>query len=199
MCTVLENGNKEIFATEINRGTPSDLALEASGMMWLPAEAMLKDLAEYMAIKMQNSAVSAKDHKITQRTGMVAGMWPARLRAEHISSETLVGWWHQYPGVGPSPDGRPQGVAGRWTSAEDSWRKAKAPSWPVTPQHTAGDLERWMVVKGYKTDQKIWKNGVDKEGNHPCVISSPSECVSQSTPCEFYRLCLLVEALEIEN
>lgn len=74
MCTVLENGNKEVFATEINRGTQSDLTLEASGMMWLPAEAMLKDLAEYAAIKMQNSAVSAKDHKITQRTGMVAGM-----------------------------------------------------------------------------------------------------------------------------
>lgn len=129
------------------------------------------------------------------------GSWHAdpRLRAEHISCETLVGWWHQYPGVGPSPDGRPQGVAGRWTSAGDSWRKAKAPSWPVTPQHTSGDLERWMVVKGYKTDQKIWKSGVDKEGSHPCVISSPSECVSQLTPCEFYRLCLLVEALEIEN
>lgn len=65
MCTVLENGSKEVFATEINRGTQSDLTLEASGMMWPPAEAV-KDLAEYTAVKMQNSAVGAKDHKITE-------------------------------------------------------------------------------------------------------------------------------------
>ena len=74
MCSVLENGCKEVFATEINRGTQSDLTLEASGMMRLPAEAMLKDLAEYMAIKTPNSAVSVEDHRITHRTGMVAGM-----------------------------------------------------------------------------------------------------------------------------
>lgn len=35
---------------------------------------MLKDLAEYTAIKTQNSAVSVEDHKITPRTGMGAGM-----------------------------------------------------------------------------------------------------------------------------
>ena len=75
MCSVLENGCQEVFATEINRGTQSDLlTLEASGMMRLPAEAMPKDLAEYMAIKTQNSAVSVEDHRITHRTGMVAGM-----------------------------------------------------------------------------------------------------------------------------
>lgn len=74
MCSVLGNDSKEVFAIEINTGTQSDLTLEASGMMQLPAEAMLKDLAEYMAIKTQNSAVSVEDHKITHRTGMVAGM-----------------------------------------------------------------------------------------------------------------------------
>ena len=90
MCSVLENGCKEVFATEINRGTQSDLTLEASGMMRLPAEAMLKDLAEYMAIKTPNSAVSVEDHRITHNWD---GSWHADpgLGAEHLSCEALVG------------------------------------------------------------------------------------------------------------
>lgn len=63
--------------------------------------------------------------------------------AQHAACEALVEWWSQCPGLGPGPDGRPQGVAGRWTSAWGWWRTGKAPSWPVTHQHTSGDLERW--------------------------------------------------------
>lgn len=80
MCTVLENGSKEVFAAEINRGTQYDLTPEASGMMWLPAEAV-KDSAEYTAVKVQNRAVSAKDHKITEN-------WDSS--------------WHADPGSGQS-------------------------------------------------------------------------------------------------